>query len=66
MMTKEQAVEWLMTHSWSGQDSLCECVNNKYDGNIAEFLEHEFNVIKDGTLHIRWGDNRGQMVSYDL
>lgn len=66
METKEQAIEWLMTHDWKGQKSLCDCINSKYNGNVSEFLENEFNVIEDNTLHLKWGDNLGDKVSYDL
>lgn len=66
METKEQAIEWLTTHDWKNKQSLCECINNKYNGSVSEFLKNEFNVVKNGTLHLKWGDNAGDRVSYDL
>lgn len=66
MATKEQAIEWLMAHDWQGKESLCNCINNKYNGNVSKFLENEFNVVEDGTLHLKWGEDRGDKVSYTL
>lgn len=66
METKEKAIEWLMTHDWQGQQSLCDCITSKYNGNISSFLENEFNVIKDNVLHLKWGDGRCDKVSYEL
>lgn len=66
METKEEAVKWLMEHECSVQKSLCDCINNKYNGNISEFLKNEFNVIDNGVLHLKWGENKGEKVSYSV
>lgn len=62
----QKAMKWLTTHDWSNRESLCECIDTKYNGDIDLFLDSEFNVVKDGVLHIKWGEGKGEKVSYDL
>lgn len=55
-----------MNAEYSISESLRNCVNNKYNGDVDAFLKSEFNVVKDGCLHVKWGENKGEKVSYDL
>lgn len=41
-----------MTNDWSGRELLCDCIKEKYDGNISKFLENEYNVVKGDCLHV--------------
>ena len=66
MTRVEEAVKWMMTHDCSVKESLTECVQNKYNGDIAEFLANEFNVVENGCLHLKWGENKGEKVSYEF
>lgn len=66
METPKQAIKHMMNAEYSISESLRNCVNNKYKGDIDAFLKSEFNIVKDGCLHVKWGENKGEKVSYTL
>lgn len=69
MKTAEEAINMIICNTQGPQiyESLRNCVNNTYNGNISAFMNSEYCHVQDGCLHMMWKErNCVKRLSYDL